>query len=366
MHYRVFETWRLAAAVAIMIYHFLRFGPPEAVEAGIFLYRFLPLMEMFFMISGYLIMERYGDSLMCGDQGFGKYLLRRVARIYPLYLLTLVFFVLVALAIDQGFVSTDNPERFNWSTLLANILLIQAWGFTEHLTFNYVGWTLSAEWFCYLLLPAIVITYRMWGAGGLTALAFSSILALEIGVATGFIPFPSWLEANTWGAYRAFADFVLGALVAVLVARSRSRLTSQAPGWILFGTALAAMGFQMEAYVIVLLLALAMYFAAIAERNRPEATAYLAPLHPLGKVSLGIYLLHPVVETVILAIVWRWWIDPLVPSNLFYGFLIVPALVVFALSMLSDRYFERPVGKTIVSIGDRGLNRRRPAQMPAE
>ncbi|NMG41624.1 acyltransferase family protein [Chelativorans sp. ZYF759] len=366
MHYRIFETWRLAAAVAIMIYHFLRFGPPEALEAGAFLHRFLPLMEMFFMISGYLIMERYGDVLMRGDQGFGKYLLRRIARIYPLYLVTLGFFLLVTLAIDQGLVSTDNPQRFDWSTLPANILLIQAWGFTEHLTFNYVSWSLSAEWFCYLLLPAIVITYRMGGAGGLAVLAFASILALEIGIALGLIPFDSWLEANTWGAYRAFADFVLGALVAVVVARSRSGLTSQAPGWILFGVALAAMGFRLESYVIVLLLALAMYFAAIAERNRPEATTYLAPLHPLGKVSLGIYLIHPVVESVLLAIVWRWWIDPLVSSNLFYAFLIVPALVVFALSILSDRFFERPVGKAIVSLGDRRLKRGQPAHMPAE
>jgi len=366
MHYRIFETWRLAAAIAIMFYHFLRFGPPEAGEVGVFLHRFLPIMEMFFMISGYLIMERYGDSLTRKDGGFGKYLLRRIARIYPLYLVTLGFFVFVALAVDFGYVSTGTPERYDWSALLPNILLIHAWGLTDNLTFNYVSWSLSSEWFCYLLLPAIVVAYRMAGMGGLVVLAFSSILALEIGVATGFIPFDSWLEANTWGAYRAFADFVLGALVFVVVSRSRSALRSQAPGWILFGVALAAMGFKLESYIIVLLLALAMYFAAIAERNRPEATAYLAPLHTLGKVSLGIYLIHPVVESVLLAIVWRWWIDPLVPSNLFYGFLIVPALVVFALSILSDRFFERPVGKAIVSLGDRGLDRRRAAQIQAQ
>ena len=349
-----------------MIYHFLRFGPPEANEAGVFLFRFLPLMEMFFMISGYLIMERYGDTLMRGGQGFGSYLLRRIARIYPLYLLTLAFFVLVALAVDLGYVATGTPERYDWSALAANILLIQAWGLTDNLTFNYVAWSLSAEWFCYLLLPAIVIAYRSGDVAGLSLLAFASILALEIGVALGIIPFDSWLEANSWGAYRAFADFTLGALVAVVVARSRSRLTSQAPGWILFGVALAAMGFRMESYVIVLLLALAMYFAAVAERNRPEATAYLAPLHPLGKVSLGIYLIHPVVESIVLSIGWRWWLDPLLGSNFFYAFLIVPTLLVIALSILSDRYFERPVGKALVAGGERWLARPAPFRAPAE
>lgn len=366
MHYRVFETWRLLAAIAIMIYHFLRFGPPEAGELGVFLYRFLPLMEMFFMISGYLIMERYGESLLKGDQGFGKYLLRRFARIFPLYFLTLAFFVLVAIAVDLGYVSTGTPERYEWSTLISNLLLIQAWGLTDHLTFNYVSWSLSSEWFCYLLLPAVVIVYRAAGPGGLVALAFVTILALEVGVTIGLIPFNSWLEANTWGAYRAFADFVLGALVAVVAARSRSRLSSQAPGWILFVIALLAMGFRMESYIIVLLLALAMYFAAISERNRPEGTAYLAHLHPLGRVSLGIYLIHPVVESILLSIVWRWWIDPLAGSQLFYAFLLVPAFTVVVLSIFSERYFETPVGKAMVRMGDRELHRRQLARLQAE
>jgi peptidoglycan/LPS O-acetylase OafA/YrhL len=361
MHYRIMETWRLAAAIAIMVYHFLRFGPPEALEAGVFLHRFLPLMEMFFMISGYLIMERYGATLMRGDQSFGKYLLRRIARIYPLYLVTLGFFVFVALAVDYDLVSTDNPQRYDWSALLPNLLLLHAWGLTDNLTFNYVSWSLSSEWFCYLLLPGVVIAYRMAGVAGLVVVAFTSILALEVGIAAGFIPFNSWLEANTWGAYRAFADFVLGALVAVMVARSRSKLTNQAPGWGLFGVALLAMGVEMQSYIIVLLLALAIYFAAIAERNRPEGTVYLVPLHPLGKVSLGIYLIHPVVESVALAAVWRWWIDPLVSSQFFYAFLIVPVLIVFALSILSDRHFERPVGKALVALGDRGLRQRQHA-----
>jgi peptidoglycan/LPS O-acetylase OafA/YrhL len=355
MHYRIFETWRLAAAIAIMIYHFLRFGPPEAVQAGVFLFRFLPLMEMFFMISGYLIMERYGKTLMREGQPFRHYLLRRVARIYPLYLLTLVFFCMVALAVSTGLVPTDAPERYDWWALPANLLLLHAWGLTDTLTFNYVSWSLSAEWFCYLLLPAIVLTYRHAGVSGLVVMAVLSILALEIGVAAGIIPFDSWLEANTWGAYRAFADFVLGALVAVLVQRSRSKLASQWPAWLFFAFALAAMGTRQDSYVIVLIIALAMYFAAIAERNRPEGTAFLAPLHPLGKVSLGIYLIHPVVESVLLAIVWRWWIEPLGVVS-FYLFLIVPALVVIVLSILSDRYFERPVGKRIVALGEGGFS----------
>ena len=46
MHFRIFETWRLGAALLIMVWHFLRFAPPGHEPAGDFLFRLLPLMAV--------------------------------------------------------------------------------------------------------------------------------------------------------------------------------------------------------------------------------------------------------------------------------------------------------------------------------
>jgi peptidoglycan/LPS O-acetylase OafA/YrhL len=346
LHFRIFETWRLTAALLIMSWHFLRYAPPghEAVSAG--MYRLMPLMEMFFMISGFLIMLRYADVLAFERNGYMRFLIRRIARFYPLYLITLGFFVVVALAVHMGIVHTDSPGRYAFSALLPNLLLIQAWGVTDTLTYNYVAWSMSAEWFCYLMLPVIVLAYRVAGKTGLAITALLSIAALEWAVAAGVIPFPSWLRADTWGAYRAFADFALGALVAIAVRDSRWRLASHAPAWITFAVAVVAMATQQSSYLIVGLLGLAMFLAALAERNNPDGAKLLAPLHPLGKVSLGIYLIHPVIEAIFFAIVWRKLVEPLGAMS-FYVYWMLPMAVVVLVAILSERFFETPLANLV-------------------
>ena len=357
MHYRIFETWRLIAAISIMMWHFMRFAPPGTEDVSAFLYRLMPLMEMFFMISGFLIMERYGDVLLTEPGSFRRYLVRRIARFYPLYLATLAFFVAIAFAVDLGLVHSDSPERYAWSALPANLLLMHAWGFTDLLAFNYVSWSMSAEWFCYLLLPAIVLAFRFGGKPGLAAISLVAIVALEAATAAGVIPFESWLRADTWGAYRAFADFALGALVAMAVRDSRWRLRSHVPGWAMFAISIVAMATLQPAYVVVALLGAAMYLAALAERTEPENSSYLWFLHPVGKVSLGIYLIHPVIESLFIALLWKKLLEPLGFVD-FYVYWFLPALLVIAVSILSDRYFERPMAKLINGLAGGGTSSR--------
>jgi peptidoglycan/LPS O-acetylase OafA/YrhL len=365
MHYRIFETWRLIAALSIMMWHFLRFAPPGNEDIGAYLYRLLAVMEMFFMISGYLIMERYGDDLFRAPGSFRAFLVRRLARLYPLYLATLLFFCGIALAIQLGVVQTEDPGRYAWSVLPANLLLLQAWGLTDQLTFNYVAWCLSAEWYCYLLLPLVVLAYRAGGLAGLAVLAAALVLALEVAVARGVMPFESWLRADTWGAYRAFADFTIGALVSVAVRRSRLRLAAHWPAWTLFALSLAAMAMRQHAALIVGLLAAAMYLAAVAERNHPEGSRHLAFLHPVGKVSLGIYLIHPVVEAIFFSVLWRKVVEPSETVS-FYAYWLLPCAATVALAILSERFFERPAGRLIVGRFAPARLPTQPSPLPAE
>ncbi len=348
MHLRIFETWRLSAALLIMVWHYMRFAPPGHEPVGDFLYRLLPLMEMFFMISGFLIMMRYGDTLLTPRQGYRDFLLRRIARFYPLYLATLGFFVAVALAVEAGLVTEAWHGRYDLSALPANLLLLQAWGFTDQLTFNYVSWSMSAEWFCYLTLPVSVFVARRYGIRGLLGLAALAIVILEIGVLAGVVPFRSWLLANTWGAYRAFVDFVLGAVVALAVRDTAWRLTSHWPGWLAFGAAVTAMATEQSAYLVLTLLAAAFYLAALGERNNPEGSAWLSPLRPLGRVSLGIYLIHPVMESVFLSVIWKGFVAPLGVVD-FYVFWLLPMAATLAAALLSERWLEEPAARWITA-----------------
>ncbi|HEY4192002.1 MAG TPA: acyltransferase [Mesorhizobium sp.] len=344
LFFRTLGLWRVAAAMLVMIFHFLIYGSTSGVQAAHRLRSLMPLLDMFLMVSGFLIMFRYADRLMVERGSYLHFITRRLARFYPLYLATLVYFVFVGIAVHMGLIGSSAAGRYDFATLPANILLVQGWGFTDTLTFNYVGWTLSAEWFCYLTLPVIVLTHRRYGKGGLVALIAATLLALELGVAAGVIPFTSWQFADTWGAYRAFADFSIGALVAVLVRDSTWGLRSPLPGWALFAVTVALMWQGLGGYPALALLALSIYLAALAERNDPQAMQRFKPLDPIANASFSIYLIHPVIASLMLGIVWRRLLEPAHIVG-FYVYWLVPMAVVVALALVSARYFETPLGK---------------------
>lgn len=346
MHFRVLGFWRVLAAFLVMIFHYLSYGPADALELAERMRSLMPLLDMFLMISGFLIMLRYADRLLVERGGYMSFLVRRIARFYPLYLLTLLYFVAVGAAAHLGLAGSPDDGRYDFAALPANLLLVQGWGFTDVLTFNYVGWTLSAEWFCYLTLPLVVLVHRRFRLPGLAALIVAVCVALEMAVAKGVIPFDSWMVADTWGAYRAFADFAIGAFVAVLVRDSRWELRSHAPGWALFGVGVVLMWHGLSGYAALLLLAVSIFLAALAERNNQDATLPLKPFDPLAMASFSIYLIHPVVASLMLGILWRKLLEPLGFID-FYAYWLAPMAVSVVLALLSARYFEAPLGKLL-------------------
>ncbi len=73
----------------------------------------------------------------------------------------------------------------------------------------------------------------------------------------------------------------------------------------------------------------------------------------------------PVIETIFLSVLWRKVVEPLGVTS-FYVYWLMPAAVVIVASILSERHFERPVGRILVERFARG-GARRPAMLaPAE
>lgn len=363
-HFRVLEFWRLSAAMIVMTYHFLRYAPESLRGVEEVLHRLFPLMDMFFMVSGFVIMLRYGDRLLADARSYWHFIAKRIARIYPVYLVTLAFFVAVALAAQMLPLRPGWEERYDFSVLPHNLLLVQAWGTTEHLTFNYVAWTLSAEWFCYLAFPLVVVAFHLGRTAGLVALTAVTIALLELTSVRGMIPDGHWLTSEVWGAFRAFADFSAGALVAVSLRSTSWKLRSHLPGWLMIALAVAAMLSEQNPYLVLVLLGLSVFVASVAERNNPDAALFLRPTQPLGRVSFGIYILHPVVEVVFLSVIWRMVVEPTGAVG-FLAFLPLPMVVSLGIALASERWFQQPMGNAIVGGFERWIERRRPAT-PAE
>jgi peptidoglycan/LPS O-acetylase OafA/YrhL len=360
MQFRIFGAWRLFAAFLVMSYHFSHYGPAGFEAVLSWFERLLPLLDAFFMISGALIFLRYHDRV-ASFADYRNYLIKRLARLYPLHLMTTGFFVLIGVALTMSIIHSNGADggmqRYDWWQLPSNLLLVQGWGFSNALTFNYVSWSLSAEWFCYLLLPIIVIADRKGGMPLMFVLLAITVVLLEASVRSGVMPFSSWMKASTWGAYRAFADFIIGAIAAKAAMQSTLRIDTP---WVAWGALLlTCVGMQLDVppYFSITALGICLFLAIISERHAPERSQWLDVFSPIANVSFGIYLWHPVIEAMMLSFLWRRVIEPTGIIG-FYPYLVFPMAITVLVSLLSYQFIERPSNGWILNKA--GFKRARP------
>ena len=330
-----------------MAYHFLFWAPVGAKAGTDFLFHLLPLLDMFFMISGFFIMSRYGRKLH-GAADFRDFMRRRIARLYPLHFAMTMFFAIIAfLAFLAG--AQHYPWARELSDLPQHLLAIHALGTTDGLALNYVSWSVSAEFFSYAMFPLVLLAFRGFGLPGLLGLLAIWVAALEIASAKGVFPSGTWTDTDTFGAYRTFADFTAGAVIAVIVSRRTLDIRSFWPGFLLMAFALGLMIAGVDRHVTLVVMALALTAVALAETARPEATERLARLMPVTRVAFGIYLIHPMMEFFFLIVLWDRWLEPHFGFGgaVFYVYWLVPMLSTIVLAMLSERWYERRVGSWI-------------------
>ena len=111
-------------------------------------------VDLFFVLSGFVIADNYQYFFKPwnGDQ-YWRFQLVRLGRIYPVhFVMLLATLVIVTVAAAVGYERTTAGNDYSLGTFVANLLLIQAWGFPQY-SWNWVAWTISAEWFAYLLFP---------------------------------------------------------------------------------------------------------------------------------------------------------------------------------------------------------------------
>ena len=358
-NFRIFGLWRLTAAILIMIYHFAHHAAaPEAPVA--FLERLFPLLDMFFMMSGFLIMAHYRE-MGVSVGGWLRFLAKRLSRLYPLHFITLSVFVAMALAVSAGLFRSQGAEygRYAFDSLASNLLLLHAWGTENELTFNYVSWSVSAEWFAYILFPAALLLTRKAGLLALGALTLATIAVLEIAGAHGAFGGDPWYDTRLFGAYRVLADFLVGMLLCSLVLRARYRLASQAPAFLAMALAVALMYATDAFYPVFAAMALAIYLAALVERNVPDATRWSEPLMPVAAVSFGVYLWHPVVELFAYSLLWNRILNA--PDALFWPFMVLPVIATIVVALLSARHLEKPAAMFLEGLLLRGNGPRKPS-----
>lgn len=166
-------------------------------------------VDLFFILSGFVMALNYGDRVGGGGwRGYGDFLFRRFARIYPLHLLILLGFAMYALAAVRFGGAT--LETQDWGYFGASVLLVQNWGFYGATDWNVPAWSISTEAFAYLLFPALLALLmprrrRLWLLAGAVALLGLSVQPLFW--LLGY-PFPNAVAQT--GLFRCVMQFASG------------------------------------------------------------------------------------------------------------------------------------------------------------
>ncbi len=130
---------------------------PLLLPEAAFLDRFIDAgtyaVPLFFILSGYVLGLRYRCQFQTWNSGqVLRFLWLRIARIYPVHLLTLL--ASVALATRHGWPGDPGHSA---GSLVANLLLVHAWPPHFEHSWNYPSWSISSEWFAYLLFPFLAL-----------------------------------------------------------------------------------------------------------------------------------------------------------------------------------------------------------------
>lgn len=348
---RGIDALRGAAALGVVFYHAVEQGknlpdnllqyPIRAIQLassfgyiGVFL---------FFVISGFCIHLQWARSKAAGtepDIRFGPFWKRRIRRLYPPYIITLLFFLLLTAA-----TTGINLTHFFIYDVVMHLLMLHNLDPSTCYTINGVFWTLAVEEQLYLAYFLLLFMRVRWGWGVTLAVCLSArlgwvLLSQIVWLKTGFgIPVPESAAVHwfTWalGALGVEAMFGLVRLrgwsrnlrLATVLIIAASVLSSYLPviskdtlvhssGWFLIHP-LWGLGFFIVVNRMVL--------AEDSWLRQARLPSLVSVFSTLGVFSYSIYLTH---ELVIMQS-WRW-THPGLLQILNVVLVVVPATILFA------------------------------------
>lgn len=290
MRVRSLTGLRGVAAVCVMLYHV----PHEALFArfGLALFSKSYLcVDLFFALSGFVISIGYYDRVV-GHPGVGSYrdfLINRLARVYPLHLIVVIAFA-ARYSVNMSGEAHPNFTAFNF---LANLLMIQSWGFGA-LPYAGNSWSVSTELMAYLLFPIIAI----WAFSRLFWLQAVAAVLLLVAVVTSGLGVQGPMDVvngtSVLPLARCLAGFAFGVMAYRFALQPWCRRVFGHDAMFVLICVLMAIGFRIPGGdLMVALLCPLLVLTTFYDGPLVRALLSNRLVYHLGLISYSIYLWHP-------------------------------------------------------------------------
>jgi len=255
-------------------------------------------VTVFFVLSGFILTYTYSQSLAKPTtQGIWRFYVARFARVYPLYLLVLLWVT------PRKIVTSGAPFDGTW---FSHLFGAQAWlRLPVAWEWNGPAWSVSVEFFFYALFPLLIFLARPLLRSLRRAWVFVAIAVAYVVVESAIAEPIGWTSDGTATVFPPLrlCDFVLG--MAVGAVYLRSRLSPRLTRW-----GVALLGFWLVWTVGIIFVRTTYYGApginiayalpaaalilGLAWTPHLLTTRWLAtrPMIVLGEASYAFYLIH--------------------------------------------------------------------------
>ncbi|SEN39120.1 Peptidoglycan/LPS O-acetylase OafA/YrhL, contains acyltransferase and SGNH-hydrolase domains [Mucilaginibacter gossypiicola] len=254
---------------------------------------------LFFLLSGFCISLPYvGNNAR--KLNLEEYAIRRFLRIYPPYLIAIIFTLIIEFILLKVYALPVAP----YTSYLANVFMVQNYT-TGALTSNGALWTLPVELELYIAFPLVFYLLKNWGDKALIIITgIISLIALSL-----FISGQFWLGSD-------FAMYWVVWCAGVLLAREYANGTLNKPSTWLLVTAVIAVGTAVvlqvcgvpSPYLELLfgffyLMSLWLGIGTEHRWNKHIPRGIVKAMNVLGTCSFSLYLIHKPVFRLI-GIIW--------------------------------------------------------------
>lgn len=310
-------------------------------------------VNMFFVLSGFLIAYRYYDKAEVSPAFLKPYFIKRFARIYPLY-----FVILTAVVVARG--------KFDFMFLLRNYTLTHG-ALIVGLDFDNIAfspaWSLTVEECFYLFAPFIFLLtkrYALWLPFILSCLIYLFVLFASYDPVKPLGNNLSFLSKSFWSNFFAF---YAGIFMGLKIISRASRQSLAKPGRAVFtsiGVVLFLLFMAPVVYTELYKTPYHMFVRTITwEFSLPLCVAFLIYgliieqsilqralsgkyMQLFGKSSYALYLLHiPVISSL------GEYLQPVFGPQLYNLYVIFMFALCLTGSVVLYLYFEEPMNKLI-------------------
>lgn len=297
-HFDALDSLRGLCAILVCLFHY---DVPGTVTATAFVRQSWLFVDFFFVLSGFVIAYNYRERLA---QGFGlkRFFGLRFFRLYPLHLVMLVAFVATEafgmLVVPEAMKRPPFSGHTSGEALVLNLLMLQSFGLTGGLTWNWPSWSIATEFWTYLLFALLIMRSGRFVNPVL-------ILVIPLAMVTLWFATPYGINVTwDWGMVRCVMGFSLGVLChGVWQARARHLPALSQAGW----TALELLVVAAVSLLVVwladsranLLLPMAFALSVLIFAREGGLVSSLLKTRVflfLGTISYSIYMVHGFVQ----------------------------------------------------------------------